>query len=217
MQGRTVLQTEIQSLHEQLYEMGTLAYHSLKASLVALTAGDIEHSKQIIEQDKTINETDLRVNEHIVQLLVTQQPVATDLRTLTAMMKVSTDLERLGDLAVEIAKANLHRIPQAFSLEETEIITEMGEYSVRMLKGAIEAFYHLQVNEVKQIEEQDRTLDDLYGRAIQQFILNTHDERTIVQLAYTARSLERVGDHCTNLAEQVLYVVEGVHRDLNRH
>ncbi|MBM7631652.1 phosphate signaling complex protein PhoU [Geomicrobium sediminis] len=213
---RSMLAEKVAHLHRELHQMGMESLQSLKSTLIAIDDEDMERSKQVIEQDATINQYELSINDAIVEVLVTQQPVATDLRTLTAMMKVTADYERLGDLSVEIAKSNLHRAPFHFSAYEKGILLEMGEYCIAMAEEAMEAFHDLDLERVMRIEQSDVVVDDLYGRAIREFILNGHDERAVIQLAYIARSLERIGDHCTNIAEQVMYVKKGIHFDLNR-
>ena len=209
---------ELNSAQEQLITLTTMAIDALSKSVAALVNQDIDSALEVIEDDLDINRLEEEINDQVILLIAKQSPVATDLRRLIVTIKVASDMERVGDYAVNIAKETI-RLGKEDLLEPIRQIEQMHDLAVAMLRQVIEAFIEEDVVKAKKIAELDDQVDELYGEVIRKLMSSgtEHPEKLsqITQLAFVSRYMERSADHATNIAEQLFYLVKGRHYDLN--
>lgn len=204
---------ELDELKSQLLEMSGLAEDQVRLAADAFITGDMAIAEEVIDRDELIDELELALDKAAHELLALQQPMASDLRFITMSMKISNDLERVGDHAVNIARAVQHMLelpPRSRSPE----VTEMASLSRRMLAKALDSFVRGDSVAARQIRDDDDRVDQLYNSSFR--ILLTHmmeDPRRIgpsMSLLLIAKNLERIADLATNVAEDVVFMVEGV-------
>lgn len=218
MSVRERFEYELNSAQEQLITLTTMAIDALSKSVAALVRQDIDSALEVIEDDLDINRLEEEINDQVILLIAKQSPVATDLRRLIVTIKVASDMERVGDYAVNIAKETI-RLGKEELLEPIQQIQQMHDLAVAMLSQVIEAFIEEDVVKAKKIAELDDRVDELYGEVIRKLMSTggEHPEKLsqITQLAFVSRYMERSADHATNIAEQLFYLVKGRHYDLN--
>ncbi|MCA1031747.1 phosphate signaling complex protein PhoU [Bacillus timonensis] len=218
MSIRSSFDNDLKKLKDTLMEMVTLSRNAVKDAVSALANQDIEKAQQIIKDDIKINEYEEKVNNMVIQLIAQQQPVAKDLRRIIAALKISSDVERIGDLAVNIAKSILH-IGDGPLIKPIVEIPKMAELTLEMLKDVIEAYNSEDVVIAKNTAEKDDTVDEMYGKLIKELLHlmteNPQSTTQITQLAFICRYIERLGDHTTNMAEHIIWMVKAKKYDLN--
>jgi phosphate transport system protein len=196
------------SLRNNVLMMASLAARSLENALNGLIQRDDDLCATAIADDEEIDQLEKQVDKDGIDLLLRFQPVASDLRRVVSAMKLSSNLERIGDQAVNIARKarKLNRHP---ALPETELIEPMRELSMQMFKDSVEAYVQEDVELGRGLKARDRELDDLNTTASRRLIERmAHDPeqlRGYLNLMFIARHLERVGDHATNIAEDAVY------------
>lgn len=219
MSVREKFDYELNSAQEQLILLSNMAVNALTKAVNALAAHDIDAALQVIEDDSDINQLEEEINDRVILLIAKQSPVATDLRRLVVIIKVATDMERVGDYAVNIAKETI-RIGKEELLSPISEIQEMHRLATAMLMQVIEAFVDEDIVKAKEIAELDDQVDTLYGEVINKLMVagsqNPDKISQITQLAFVCRYMERSADHATNIAEQLFYLVRGRHYDLNK-
>jgi phosphate transport system protein len=203
---------ELARLKTQLLEMSGLAEELVTRSLEALAERDGDAAQEVIRRDNDLDAMEVAVDDACIQLLALQQPLARDLRLITMAMKISNDLERVGDHAVNIAEAVRHLAEQPIYLEFPEI-EEMGRLSTEMLSDALDTFVKADADGAREVCRRDDRVDSLHNSLFR--ILLTHmmeDPRRIgasMSLFLVSRNLERIADLATNIAEDVVFLVEG--------
>lgn len=219
MSVREKFDTELHSCQDQLIQLSTMAVDALGKSVGSLLNHDIDAALKVIEDDVHINRLEEEINDRVILLIAKQSPVATDLRRLIVIIKVATDMERVGDYAVNIAKETI-RLGKEEHLAQIVQIEKMHKLATTMLMQVIDAFVEEDVAKARQIAELDDQVDDLYGQVLTQLMLAGSEDpsniRQITQLAFIGRYMERSADHATNIAEQLFYLVRGRHYDLNK-
>ena len=209
---------EMKSLTDGLLAMGRLAQERLGMAVRGLIERDPDLVTVVIGGDDDINQFHLDIDNHCFTLLALHQPAAVDLRTIMAAVKISSDLERVGDLAVNIAEATERHIahPPVMTLGE---IPRMAEWAQAMLRDAMAAFASRDTTLAQGVLTRDDTLDRLKTEIIHELVATMlHDRRTIesaINLILISRHLERVGDHATNIGEDIIFVVAA--RDVRHH
>ncbi|GMB08686.1 PhoU-like phosphate uptake regulator [Thermolongibacillus altinsuensis] len=218
MTKRSTFDAALQELKEKLMAMVSVSQKALNDAIDALKKQDLEKADQIIENDKHINEMERDINELAIITILKQQPVASDLRRLIVALKISSDVERIGDIAVNIAKS-VKFIGTEPHVKPIVHIPEMAAVVNEMLNNSLHAFHNDDIEEAKRIAQTDDRVDELQGQIIQELVtlMGEKPEYTnqITQLSFITRNLERAGDHITNIAENILYSVKGVRVDLN--
>lgn len=209
---------ELKQLHEKLARMSQIAIDRLSEAVDALSHHDTNIANQIIKNDQDINKLEEEINDAVILTIARQQPVATDLRRLMVLVKVAGDMERVGDYAVNIAKETV-RIGDQKHLKQLDEIVEMKNRTVSILNLTLEAFVAEDIEQAQTIAKLDDEIDAMYGKLIRDLLssgVETPDQLPqITQLAFICRYLERSADHATNMAEQLLYLRNGKHVDLN--
>lgn len=216
---RGKFEEDLKTLQQKLLELGNFAVKALNHSLTALENKDIELALKILEDDADANILEEEINDFAILLIAKQQPVAVDLRRLIVAIKIATDIERMADFAVNIAKSTI-RIGNEPLVKPIEHIKQMHQLSVEMLKLSLEAFNEEDLGKAKQVAQMDDQVDDLYGQTIKELLTLAQSKpeqlAQITQLSFISRYLERAADHVTNIAEHVFYLVKGKRYDLNQ-
>jgi phosphate transport system protein len=203
---------ELEALKQTLLAMGGLVEDQIRRVMKALLERDDVMAQEVVERDRQVNTYDVEVDEQCVSLLALYQPAAGDLRFITTAMKIVTDLERIGDQAVNIAQRvlELNREPQ---LKPYIDLPRMAEQAQRMVKESLDAFVARDTALARQVCGEDSEVDLLKEQIFRELLtFMMEDPRTIpraIRLILISRFMERVADHGTNIAEMVVYLVEG--------
>jgi phosphate transport system protein len=202
---------ELETLKQTLLAMGGLVEDQIRRVVGALVERDSDLAQEVIERDREVNTYDVEVDEKCVELLALHQPTAGDLRFITTAMKIVTDLERIGDQAVNIAQrvVELNREPQ---LKPYIDIPRMADQAQRMVKESLDAFVARDTDLARQVCGEDDSVDAFKEQIFRELLtFMMEDPKTIpraIRLILISRFLERVADHATNIAEMVIYMVE---------
>ena len=203
-------QEELEVLKTRLLEMGGLAEERVRQSISGLKNRDIALIERVIHGDEPINRLHVEVDDRVLKLLALHQPVAVDLRAAMAAIKINTDLERVGDLAVNIAEA-ARRYATHPPVKQLIDIPRMADIAQAMLRDALDAYVKSDVALAKQVLNEDDTLDALKTQIFRELLtFMLQDPSTIepsLDLILVSRHLERIGDHATNVAEDVIFMV----------
>ena len=205
-------QEELDDLKALLLEMGNKAEESVELAIDALLERDAARARAVIDADTVIDELELRVDDRVTHLLALQAPVAGDLRLVIMALKISTALERVGDHAVNIATAVEYMV-KAPPMRTPPEIEEMVRLAAEMLNDSLDAFVRRDSRLAREIGDRDDRVDELHENVFR--ILLTHmmeDPRRIgpsMDMLLVSRNLERIADLATNIAEDVVYMVEG--------
>jgi phosphate transport system protein len=205
-------QDELDTLKARLVAMAGLAEAAVHQAVAALLQRDIEMAKRVVEQDKAVDDLEIEIEDRAINLLALQQPMARDLRLITMAMKISSDLERVGDHAVNIAET-VGWLIESPLFPITPEIEEMTRLVTRMLKDALDAFVRADSNLAREILTRDDRVDELHENSFR--ILLTHmmeDPRKIsagMDLLLVSGNLERIADLTTNISEDTIYMLEG--------
>ncbi|MDP9727444.1 phosphate signaling complex protein PhoU [Alicyclobacillus tolerans] len=218
MQQRQAFDIALKELKLKLLRMGGDVQEALRRSLRSLRNGNLQLAEEIIQEDKRVNRQEHEIEDLCIRLIATQQPVATDLRRIVAGMRIASDLERMGDLAVDISKSTIRLSGQQLSSPPSEI-AEMGQIVDFMISEALQAYVDNDPERAKSLAVEDDRVDHLYRQVVERLFhvssLTPELTSQAMTLAFCGRYLERVGDHATNIAEGVIYIVYGERSDLN--
>jgi phosphate transport system protein len=202
---------ELEALKQRLLAMGGLVEDQIRRVMRALVERDDALAEEVIERDQQVNAYDVEVDETCVSLLALHQPAAGDLRFITTAMKIVTDLERMGDQAVNIAQRvlELNREPQ---LKPYIDLPRMAERAQRMVKESLDAFVERDTELARKVCAEDAEVDAIKEQIFRELLtFMMEDARTIpraIRLILISRFLERLADHATNIAEMVIYLVD---------
>ncbi len=204
---------ELQSLNDTLQEMGALVAHSVQRSVLSLVEKNQDYAHHVIRDESRVDQMEIRVDDMVTSLIVREQPVARDMRLVVAAIKISTDLERMGDLAVHIAERALSLMAQP-PLSESVNFGEIANLVESMVLGSLESFVKRDSEIARGILETDDAVDRVRTGIQRQLIdMMEKDTKTICRALdhlIIARSLERIADHATNIAEDVIFLAQGV-------
>jgi phosphate transport system protein len=209
---REMFERELQRLQDETLIMGSMVEHAIMESVRALKQRDLEWSRRVIAQDRTINEKRHAIEADCLIAIATQQPMASDLRTIAAVLDIAHELERIGDYAKGIGTINL-RIGEEPLIKPLVDVPRMAEKTCDMLHRALEAFVQQDTEAALAIPAEDDEVDSLYDQVYRELITYIlADPRAIQQanyLLWTAHNLERAADRVTNICERVIFTVTG--------
>lgn len=204
---RQKYEDQLEGLIKDLRRLGLRVYFNIENALVSLSEEKRTFARETIQKDKEINHLDHEINEKVIMLITKQQPIATDLRMMMSSLKISTDLERMGDNAANIAHIRLRvKITDHYVLTR---LKTMGKLAMLMLEDLNTAVKNEDITLIKEIIERDQDIDDLYINIVNTTYLIDNDPFVAGQAHLAARNLERVGDHISNIAESVYYFLTG--------
>jgi phosphate transport system protein len=209
---------ELQALRNQLLSMGGLVEERVHRAVHALVHRQEEEAQRIIATDKEINDLQIDVDDRCLRLLATQTPLAVDLRLITSAMKINADLERVGDQAVNIAESVLVLIPQP-PLKPLIDIPRMAAISEKMIRDALDAFVKKDAELARDVLRRDDEVDELKDQVFRELLTYMMADPGTIQRALSliliSRNLERIADHATNIAEDVIFIAEA--KDVRHH
>ncbi|AJR09744.1 phosphate signaling complex protein PhoU [Photobacterium sp. BZF1] len=203
---------ELESIRTHVLAMGGLVEQQLADALKAMHKQDIELARRVIKDDHKVNAMEVAIDEACTRIIAKRQPTASDLRLVIAIIKTITDLERIGDVAESIAKVALEN----FTNKQYNLLVSLealGQSAVRMLHEVLDAFARMDVKAAIEVYQEDDRIDREYEAIIRQLMTYMmEDPRSIpnvLQVMWSARSIERVGDRCQNICEYIIYFVKG--------
>ena len=213
------LEGDLNHLRTSVLQMGGLVETQIAAAIAAYSSGEIGSVKQIVETDRMVNDIEKAIDDDCAHLIARRQPAASDLRLVFGISKIVTDLERVGDEAKKIAKGarRVHEHGQV-QLPRAADVRHVADEAVEMLRQALDCFARLDTDSAALIIQADAKVDTEFKAILRQLITYMmEDPRTIstaMDIIWIARAIERIGDHAKNIAEHVIFIVEG--RDI-RH
>ena len=204
-------ETELQALRNQLLTMGGLVEERVHRAVQSLVHRREEEAQRIVATDKEINDLQIDIDNRCLKLLATQTPLAVDLRLITSAMKINADLERVGDQAVNIAENVLVLLPQP-SLKPLIDIPRMAEIAEKMIQDALDAFVKKDALLARDVLRRDDEVDNLKDQVFRELLTYMISDPGTIQRALSliliSRNLERIADHATNIAEDVIFIAE---------
>jgi phosphate transport system protein len=206
-------QEELEDLKNRLLEMGGLVESAVYRSVLAVVEKDGEQAQQVLKNEARVNQMEIEIDELATRLLALQQPMATDLRFLTAAIKINNDFERMGDLAVNIVERSLALMHEPVIMPLIDI-PRMAKLAESMVRKSLDSFVRGDAELARNVLLSDDAVDDLrdtiYEELLRFMQKDPANVRPGVNFMFVARSLERLADHATNIAEDVLFLVHGV-------
>ncbi len=204
---------DVEEVTTSVLNMGGLVVQQIEKSVKALLAGDKEMAEEVIEDDLKVNTFDVDIDEMCNSIIVMRQPTATDLRLIMAIIKTTSDLERMGDEAKRIARQAIDISKRGAFPEQFDSIEQMSTRVIGMLNKALDAFARRDVDESFNVIQVDKKVDKDYENLVrQQITYMMEDPRKIpvaIDLLWSSRALERIGDRACNISEYVIYLVKG--------
>lgn len=207
-----IFDKELSALREKVLNLGSMVETAIHDSVRSLVERNSDLAREVIKRDHLINALDVEIDEECVRLIALRQPMARDLRFITTAMKITTDLERMGDMAVNIAERalELNEEPQ---LKPFVNIPKMAEISQAMVRDALDAFVTGCSRLPYEVIKRDDEVDDLTVKNFEELLSLMIQDPKIIPLAikrtYIAKYLERIADHATNIAEMIIYMCKG--------
>lgn len=205
---------ELESVKNHLLEMGGLVEQQIGKAVEALLNRDSGVAEEVVAGDEQVNDMEISIDEECFRILARRQPAASDLRLVLAISKVTTDLERIGDEASKIGRQAIKAAEEGGAVTSYVEIRHIGAHVGDMLRRALDAFARLDVDMAVEVVISDREVDSEYATAMRSLVtFMMEDPRTIGPVLgqmWALRSLERVGDHASNIAEHVIYLVRGL-------
>ena len=212
MEIRTTFHKKLREIQDDVLIMGSMVGKAITLSVKALQDRDLDLAHKIIEDDLKVNQKRFEIEERCVELIATQQPMASDLRTIIAILNITTEIERIGDYAMGIARIVI-MIGDEPPLKPLVDIPRMAEQTVDMLRRSLDAFIQRDGEAVKKIAAEDDLVDNLYDQVFRELLVfMAEDPKTITRatrLIWTAHNLERPADRVTNICERVVFIVTG--------
>jgi phosphate transport system protein len=204
---------DLKLLNDALQEMGALVAHSVHKSVFALLEKNEDFAHQVLRDEARVDQMEIQIDDMATSLIVREQPVARDMRFVVAAIKISTDLERMGDLAVNIVERALSLMKQP-PLSVPVNLSEIANLVESMVLGCLDAFVRRDIQIARNILLSDDTVDNVRNAIQRQLIELMKTDPASVERALEhlliARHLERIGDHATNIAEDIIFLVQGV-------
>jgi phosphate transport system protein len=212
---RSRFDEQLELLNKELLEMGALIEHAIESASQALLTQDVDAANKAIEFDKEVDQKEKDIESLCLRLLLQQQPVARDLRQISAALKMITDMERIGDQAADISGIVIY-LAGAPYIKKLEHLPQMADAAIRMVKGSIDAYVKKDLVLAKKIIDMDDIIDDLFVVIKNELIERIHEKvengEQAIDLLMVAKYFERIGDHAQNIAEWVEFSITGKHK-----
>ena len=207
---RDKYQEDLEKLNANILKMGKMIEIAIESTVIALMGRDVQAASTVSENDEAIDNMEREIEALCMKLLLQQQPVATDLRVITAALKMVTDMERIGDHAADIAELVL-QIPDC-KYNKMDTITEISTQIIKMIHDSVNSFIQRNYDKAQIVIAHDDIVDNLYHEIksdLIQKIKKTDDGEQILDYLLIARYFERIGDHATNIAKWVVFAITG--------
>lgn len=200
---------KLAEVQDKVYQMGLLAEIAVQKSVKALLNSDAVLAKQVMQEDDAIDDRIVDIEDTCILLIAKQQPIAHDLRVIATGFKISTDIERIGDHAFDIARAAKDE-GGMLDEERRALVRELADCAIRMVSKAMQAYREADVKLADEVRHMDSQMDDIFNRtfySLSHFVTDaSHRPEDATRLLFIARFLERIGDHAVNIAEWVIYL-----------
>ncbi len=210
---RSQFEEDLLNLHNQFYEMGMMVSSAIHKSVKAYVKHDKQLATEVIAYDDHINELEISLEKRSFEMIALQQPVTTDLRNIITVMKASSDLERMGDHAVSIAKSTIRVKGQQRIAEVEKEISDMSDYVKKMVDNVLVAYVKTDQKDARMIAQMDEKVNkyynDIYYMTIDSMKENPETVISGTEYLYVAQYLERIGDYVTNICEWIVYLATG--------
>ncbi|KGM07731.1 Phosphate transport system regulatory protein PhoU [Methylophaga thiooxydans] len=204
---------ELQDIRSRVLALGGLVEQQVANAMDALLTGDSELAREVISFDDEVNDLELSIDEECIQIIALRQPTASDLRLVSGILKTITDLERIGDESVGIAKMAINLSEKDRPKRNYRELQSLGNHVRGMLRDALDAFARFDVEMALQVAKEDRNVDAEYEALLRQLMTYMMEDNRavsrVIDMMWSARSLERIGDHAHNVCEHIIYLVEG--------
>lgn len=215
---RENFEKKLAELKGKITEMGELSVTSVERAFHALKYQDVEIALRVMEEDTEVDNLELEINQFAIWLMAKEQPVARDLRVIIGVLRISSEIERIADFGVNLAKATI-KIGKGSSLVDIGQLEQMKDICIEMIRKSIQSFTEENLSLAKEVSELEDKVDDYYAATYKKLTtyLSEHPEETdqLVQLLFVNRYLERTADHITNIAENTAYLIKGKIYDFN--
>jgi phosphate transport system protein len=212
MEMRTAFHKRLREIQDDIIVMGSMVSKAILRSIDALKNRDLELAHQIVADDQKINDKRFEIEEKCIELIATQQPLASDLRIIIAILNITTEIERIGDYGVGIARIVI-MVGDEPPLKPLIDIPRMAEQTVDMLRRSLDALINRDADAARKIANEDDLVDHLYDQVFRELLtFMAEDPKTITRatrLMWTAHNLERAADRVTNICERVVFIVTG--------
>lgn len=207
---------QLVQLNNELIEMGGMIEKAISDTVKALVNQDIELASNVIEYDEEIDHQEREIEQLCLKLLLQQQPVAKDLRLISAALKMITDMERIGDHATDISEITIELSKESY-IKKLDHIQQMAKETMVMLVQSVEAFVNKDMDKARDVIVHDDVVDDLFNKVKAELIAMIHEDvnagEQASDLLMAAKYFERIGDHATNISEWVIFSITGQHPD----
>lgn len=207
---------QLVQLNNELIEMGGMIEKAISDTVKALVNQDIELASNVIEYDEEIDHQEREIEQLCLKLLLQQQPVAKDLRLISAALKMITDMERIGDHATDISEITIELSKESY-IKKLDHIQQMAKETMVMLVQSVEAFVNKDMDKARAVIAHDDVVDDLFNKVKAELIAMIHEDvnagEQASDLLMAAKYFERLGDHATNISEWVIFSITGQHPD----
>ena len=207
---------QLVQLNNELIEMGVMIEKAISDTVKALVNQDIELASNVIEYDEEIDHQEREIEQLCLKLLLQQQPVAKDLRLISAALKMITDMERIGDHATDISEITIELSKESY-IKKLDHIQQMAKETMVMLVQSVEAFVNKDMDKARAVIVHDDVVDDLFNKVKAELIAMIHEDvnagEQASDLLMAAKYFERIGDHATNISEWVIFSITGQHPD----
>lgn len=204
---------ELEAIRNKVLAMGGLVEEQIDNALSALVDGNIELAEQVISQDVEVNAFEVAIDEESIQILARRQPTAGDLRLIVTVIKTITDLERIGDQAERIARMAIHLADMERPKSQYSELRHLGDQVRAMLHKTLDAFARMDTEAAFNIAQEDLLVDNEYDAIMRQMITymmeDSRNVRRTLDIMWSARAMERMGDHSRNICEYIIYLVKG--------
>ncbi|MCL2539006.1 MAG: phosphate signaling complex protein PhoU [Oscillospiraceae bacterium] len=211
---RNTFDKQLILLNDRLLEMGAMIEGAIAGAVKALVTQDVALAREVFENDDSIDEMEKEIESICLKLILQQQPVARDLRLISTVLKMLTDMERIGDHAADISEITLYLAEEPF-IKKLEDIPKMAETTIKMVNDSLDAFARMDEALAKEVIQSDDIVDDLFDKVKNDLAIMIHRDvdnaKQAMDLLMIAKYFERIGDHAVNIAEWVLYCLTGKH------
>ena len=204
---------ELEDIRNRVLIMGGLVEQQIELAITSFSTGDLDLAEQVIKQDNQVNAMESSIDHECIQIIALRQPTAFDLRMLISVIKILTEIERVGDNAKKIAQMAIHLNSDSERGDSYYELQHIAEMIKAMLHQALDAFARMDVDGVLELDDQDNNVNREYKGIVRQLMtLMMEDPRNIsrsLDVLWAARALERIGDHACNIGEYVVYMMKG--------
>ena len=213
---RSKFDNELKNLNDKLLEMGGQVERSIEDALTALVNKDLNLANKVFSSDDIINSMEKDIEDMCLRIILRQHPVAGDLRLISSILKMITDLERIGDQAQDISQITMHLVDKDY-IKDLNHIKEMAKITTSMVKDSISAFLVKDIGLIEEVIKKDEKVNELFdiirGELIDLIRKDRDNANQAIDFLMITKYLERIGDHAKNIAEWALFSITGVHKE----